>query len=626
MFNLLRQKRFFPFFITMVFGALNDNLFKSALVILIAYNTPKDQADVLVQVAAGLFILPFFIFSGISGQLCDRYEKSNIIRGVKVFEVCIMLAAALGFYLGNNSFLLAMLCLMGVHSTLFGPVKYSILPQHLKSDELLAGNGLTSMGTFIAILLGTIIGGSLVTKEIIGQFSIYPISLAIVLAASLGFCMSLFIPRATPSDPALKICWNPLTETYRGMKHAFVNKHVKLAIFSISWFWFFGFFYMASLPSYCRDILNGNEAVATLLLTMISMGMGLGSILTNRLSGGTTRLGLVIIGGFGLFLFSFDLTTLKSVAGQGMPLMGLQDFWQGLYGARSALDFFFVGIFGGMYIVPLYTLMQEKAPLQLGSRVVASNNIWNAVFMVSAAIFAIVCFKFGLIITQIFMIVSITNLLITLFLLARIPEHFYHIFFTWLVKIGYRYSVTGYENLPKNGPVLIVSNHVSFIDPFIVCAAMNRPPRYMMDKAYFDIKILQWFFTTSKSIPVTPKKVDPKLMEEALDAVVAGLKQGDLMTIFPEGFLTNDGQMIPFKDGVERVAKKTDVDVWVVPVAIRGMWGSWFSRIKGRALQGLPPNRFRARVELIIGKPIRSELVSTQILYDEVLRLRGSYL
>jgi len=627
MFSLLMQKRFLPFFLTMGLGALNDNLFKSSLVILIAYHLPKDQADIYVQMAAGLFILPFFIFSGISGQLCDKYEKTTLIRFVKAFEILIMVAGSIGFFTHQIPFLLFTLFLMGVHSTIFGPVKYSILPQHLSENELLAGNSLVSMGTFLAILIGTIAGGMLVTENVLKNFSYWPISMAILLTASFGLIFGLIVPKAQPADPTLKLKLNPFTETWQGLKYAFANPWTKLSILAISWFWFFGFFYMASLPSYCRDILKGDEATATLLLTMISLGMGLGSILINKVSGGSVKLGPVIFGGAGLTIFSLDLTFLSTRV-PSHELHTISEFLSLSFpmyaNYRALLDFFFIGIFGGIFIVPLYTLMQHKAPSHMGSRIVASNNIWNSVFMVSAAVTAIICFKIGLDIKQIFLLVSVLNIGVTLILLWKLPEHFYLTFFAIAIRCLYRLRVIGADNIPRTGGALIVANHVSFIDPLIIAAASHRPPRYMMDKAYYDIPWLKWFFVTSKSIPVTPKKIDPALMENAILEVVEGLKRGELITIFPEGFITSDGNMIPFKEGIERISKL--VDVVIIPTAIRGMWGSWFSRINGSAMKGVPPNRGFAKVEIIFGEPTHSSQACKNKLHDTVKELRGSML
>jgi 1-acyl-sn-glycerol-3-phosphate acyltransferase len=624
MFQLLKQRNFVPFFGCMGLGALNDNMFKSALAILIAYNIQKETADLLVQASAGLFILPFFLFSGISGQICDKFEKSKLIVMIKSLEILIMSMAAVGFYINNIYFLMFVLFLMGTQSTLFGPIKYSILPQHLKTKDLLTGNALVSMGTFIAILIGTICGGILVSKDIITAYSLTPISIAVVIAAIIGMIFSKFIPSAVPSAPNLKINLNLITETWKTLKLANTKKSILLAIMGISWFWFFGFFFLASLPSYCRDVLRGDEQVATILLTFISIGMGIGSILCEKLSSGNIKIGLVFLGGLGLSLFSTDLYLSGNTfppnltAGTYLTLSQFLDIGTNL---RVSFDLLMIGLSGGMFIVPLYTLIQQDAPRHLGSRIIASNNIVNAIFMVSAAIFAMVLFSFGLNILQIFLIVSMMNLAVTGLLLYFFPQHIYHFFFTIMVKVIYNFKIQGKNNLPTSGPVLIVSNHVSYIDPFLICSGMNRPPRYVMDKSFYDMKILKWFFTSSKSIPITPKKICPQGTQQAIDDVIQGLTNGDMIVIFPEGFITKTGEMIPFKNGVERILDK--VDATVVPVAIKGMWGSWFSRIKGKALKGLPPNRLRAKVELNIGAPVPGDEVNMQKLQEKVEEMRG---
>ena len=625
--KLFVERRFAPFFWTMGLGAFNDNLYKSALVILIAYSLPAAQADLMVQLSAGLFILPFFLFSGISGQVCDKFEKATLIKMIKLLEIVIMLGGAIGLYLKNYNLLLAILFLMGTQSTLFGPIKYSILPQHLKSQELLPGNGLISMGTFIAILLGTIFGGLLVEKNFLDNYGIAPIALSVVAIALLGFLSSFFILPAAPNFKELKLKLNPFTETWRTIKLAAVNRDTLLSILAISWFWFYGFFFMASLPSYCRDVIGGNEQVATLLLTSISIGMGIGSMLCHRLSLGYLGMGLMLVGSFGLSFVALDIYlngyTLPENFQAGQYL-GINEFFQNSKNWRALADLMGIGVFGGLFIVPLYTLLQQSSPKESASQLIASNNIVNSIFMVAAAVMAMVLFSFGLTILDIFLLVSILNLIVALILLYQRTPSFYHLFFTYSLKLIYpRLRVIGKEKLPSEpGPTLVVSNHVSFIDPLLVAVALNRPPRFVMDKAYYDWKLFSWFFTTSRSIPITPKKIDPELMNKALDEVIAGLRRGDLIVLFPEGFITKDGEMIPFKDGVARICQQVP-ELVVIPLAIRGMWGSWFSRIKGKALAGIPPNRWLPRVEVAVGESINGATLDVDSLYQQVLTLRG---
>jgi 1-acyl-sn-glycerol-3-phosphate acyltransferase len=372
--------------------------------------------------------------------------------------------------------------------------------------------------------------------------------------------------------------------------------------------------------------LAGDEVVASMLLTAISIGMGLGSVLCNKLSQGVIHLGLVVTSAFGLGIFGCDLyfngITHQLPAGQ---YLSFTEFIAVPANWRALFDLMGIGVFGGMYIVPLYTLMQKHAPKVYASQIVASNNIWNALFMVSAALVAMLLFALKLTILQIFLVVASVNFFIALYLLIKGPQHFYLIMFNVLFRAIYRIKVKGREYLPDSGPVLVVANHVSFIDPLLLCAALDRPPRFMMDKSYYDWKILRWFFTTSRSIPVTPKKIDPQLMEWALQQVVDGLNRGEMIAIFPEGFITKDGEMIDFKDGLERIAQKVP-ELKVVPVAIKGMWGSWFSRYSGRALKGRAPKRFWAKLEIEIGQTHQGPAIQAQALQKTVRDLRGNFL
>ena len=407
-FKLMREKRFLPFFCTQFLGALNDNVFKTALITMAVFHTADLttlNGTAVATLLPGIFILPFFLFSATAGQIADKYEKSQLIRLVKIFEVVLMLIAALGFLLHVFWLLVLALLMMGMHSTLFGPVKYAYLPQHLTEPELVGGNGMVEMGTFIAILIGQIIGAGLGMHES-GELGT---GLSIVSLALLGYFASKQIPSSPAAEPSLKINWNPITETGRNIAFIWKSQQIWLAIIGVSWFWFYGATLLAQFPVFAKDVLHGDESIFILLLAIFSVGVGIGSLLCEKLSKGIVEIGLVPIGAMGMMAFGVDLYTASA--------SGIVDW-------RLLADIGLIGFFGGVYVVPLYALIQSRAQKTHQSRVVAANNILNALFMVISAVFAMVIFKLGLNIPQLFLITALMNALVIIYLCLRQPEYF----------------------------------------------------------------------------------------------------------------------------------------------------------------------------------------------------------
>lgn len=427
-FNLLRQQRFAPFFWTQGLGAFNDNVFKTALITQVAFNTASlttlDGAT-LATLLPGLFILPFFLFSASAGQLADKYEKSQIIRLVKVLEICIMLFASIGF-LSRSLFMLAFaLFLMGVHSTLFGPVKYSYLPQHLQPSELTAGNGLVEMGSFVAILLGQVLGAWLGSLE---QHALFT-SLSVLLIAISGYHLSRSIPLSPAPVPGININWNPVTETIKNVRTFWGQQTLWVAIVAISWFWFFGATLLAQFPNLAKNVLHGSERDFISLLSIFSVGVGVGSVWCEKLSKGKQELGLVMLGALGMSLFTWDFAHVTSAIHQQLlanPALTLHTLG-GLDDWRMLLDVALLGVSGGLYIVPLYVLLQSRAEAGYQSRVIAANNIMNALFMVLSAGFSVLLFGMGVSIPQLFAITATVNVLVAIYLCLRQPEYWHSV-------------------------------------------------------------------------------------------------------------------------------------------------------------------------------------------------------
>jgi len=621
-FTLLKQRRFLPFFVTQFLGAFNDNVFKNALVILIAFQVAgadASRSNLLINLSAGLFVLPFFLFSASAGQLSDKYEKSRYIRWVKLLEIAIMSAAAVGFYLGNVYWLIALLFLMGFQSTLFGPAKYSILPQHLKPEELVGGNAWIETATNLAILLGTILGGILIALP---QGPHWVAGVVVGLAV-LGYLSSWAIPPAPPAAPDLRINWNPLSETWNILRLTYQNFTVFQSVLGISWFWFLGSVYVAQLPNFTKLTLGGGEHVITLLLALFAIGIGAGSLLCERMSGHRVELGLVPFGSIGLTVFGVDLFFATPAAPPaGGELLGVLAFLSQPGSWRIVLDVVLIGMFGGFFIVPLYALVQQRSEPSHLSRVIAGNNILNAVFMVAAAIIAVVMLDRGLNIPQLLLLMAIFNAAVAVYIFGLVPE-FLMRFIVWiLVNIGYRLKTRGLENIPEEGPAVVACNHVSYMDALVVIGCCRRPIRFVMDHQIFKIPLLNFVFRTAGAIPIAPARENPEILERAYDRVARYLEGGEVVGIFPEGRLTADGEIGPFKAGIEQIIQRTPVPV--VPMALRGLWGSFFSRRFGKAMNNFP-RRFWSRIELVVGEPVPPEQATSALLRERVVALRSDW-
>ncbi|MCK0536925.1 MFS transporter [Alcanivorax quisquiliarum] len=619
--RLLGAKRFAPYFLTQFFGAFNDNVYRQALILLITSGVVTSVApNTLNNIALALFILPFFLFSALAGQFADKYDKAMLIRRVKLVEVLVMLVAAVGFYFDAVWFLLGVLFCMGFQSTCFGPLKYSIMPQHLKSTELVAGNALVQQGTYIAILLGSISG---VALNMSGSASWWGPTAVIVIAIA-GYLASLAVPPAPAADPSVKISWNIFSETKRVIGHAREVKSVWYSVLGISWFWFMGAAYTTQLKVYVDDYIFGTEMVYALLLATFSIAIGVGSVLCEKLSGKRVELGLVPIGSLGLSLFSIDL--FFSYQGLAAPADGtsmtVREFIADGAGRRILVDLLGIGIFGGFYIVPLFSFVQWRTRASHLARVIGACNVLNALFMVASAIAGIVVVGvMGISIPGFFLLLAFANLIAAAIIYTAVPEFMIRFIIWMLTKLMYRVKRDGLEHIPEQGPCVLVCNHVSYVDALLIAGSVQRPVRFVMQQQIYDMPLLNYIFRTGKAIPVGSKTRQPEVYERAFVAIREALQDGHVVCIFPEGRLTTDGDIAEFRAGIEKIVAETPVPV--IPMALQGLWGSFFSHQGGRALAKLP-RRLRARVALRVGQPVPAEAVSALGLQQQVQELRGS--
>lgn len=625
-FVLLGSRRFAPFFGTQFLGAFNDNLFKNALIVLLTFQAASWTAlapGVLSNLAAGIFILPFFLFSATAGQLADKYDKAKLARLVKVLEIAIMAVAALGFSLHSLPVLFAALFLLGLHSTLFGPVKYAILPQHLREDELVGGNALVEAGTFVAILIGTLAGGLLAGA---GGDPVW-VAYAGLFVAVAGYFASRGIPAAPPPVPELLVSLNPLSETWRNIGFARENRTVFLSILGISWFWLYGALFLAQFPAYAKNVLGGGETTVTLLLATFTIGIGLGSLLCERLSSKHVEIGLVPFGSIGLTLFGLDLafaSPAMSPAGlsNSAPLavaglLGLFSTWHVLF------DLFALGLFGGFFIVPLYALIQLRSAPEHRARIIAANNILNALFMVVGALAAAGLLGSGVSIPVLFGLAAVCNAVVAIYIYGLVPEFLLR-FVAWLlIHSIYRLEQKGLENIPDEGAAVLVCNHVSFVDPLVITAASRRPIRFVMDHRIFRTPVISFVFRHMRAIPIAPAKEDPAMMEAAFAEVARALAAGEIVGIFPEGRITDTGEFYPFRSGIQRIVGQTPVPV--IPLALRGLWGSFFSRKDGPAMSRPLRRGLFSKIGLVAGAPVDPQMATPEHLQALVAELRGDW-
>lgn len=617
-FNLLSKSRFLPLFITQFLGAFNDNVFKNALMIMLVFagsDALPWPSGLTANLAAGLFILPFFLFSATAGVLTDKLEKSRMIVMIKVAEVFIMLLGVACWYVESYVGLLVVLFLMGAQSSVFGPVKYSSLPQLLRRSELVAGNALIETGTFLAILLGTIAGGYIagLTGVLIA------LAVVVIITAVFGLLASLFLPQIPALDHS-PFRFSPWQHNRSLFKICKKQPPILLSILAISWFWLLGAAYLTQLLNFTTDVLNGDSSVVTSLLVAFSVGVGIGSMLCERLSRRSVELGLIPIGALGLSLCGMGLWH-ESTAWEVTEAISLSAFLSLNVEHHILLNLFLIGLFGGIYIVPLYAFLQKRALPEQRAQVIAANNVYNALFMVLSAGFAVSgLLVLELSIPEFWLLLSVLNLLVVGAICWKLPEFLLR-FLAWcLSHTMYRVQHEGLNNIPEEGAAVIVSNHVTYMDAVIMSGAIQRPIKFVMDDAIFKLPLVGKVFRLVGAIPICAKAKDPELYDRAFELIAEALSEGELVCIFPEGKLTRDGDIAEFKNGINKIIERNPVPV--VPMALQGLWGSTFSH-SGKGPFKLGKGRFWSKVNITVGQQVHSSVANSWNLETKVRHLRG---
>ncbi|MEM7676432.1 MAG: MFS transporter, partial [Myxococcota bacterium] len=467
-FQLMGQRRFWPFFWTSFLTSFNDNVFKQGLVsyiVLMQLEVVGLAPGPLVAASTVIIILPYVLFSATAGQVCDRTVKASVVRGVKVAEIAIMGVGLYGLLTRNMELLLVVLFLTGLQSTFFGPAKYSFLPEVLDDEELVSGNALIEMGTFLSILLGIIAGGTL-----IGYFGASDgplvVGIAVVGIAILGAAVATLIERHPASSPELRVSINPIAPNLDLFRVSRANETVFLSIMGISWFWFVGTGLLALIGQYSTNIFGTNPYGLNYLTGLFCVGIGFGSMLCDRLSRDRLELGLVPFGSMGMSLFLFDLFLVGSTSWMraGADSLDVSVFLSTFTGWRISFDLLVIALFGGFFTVPLYTLIQRESPPAVRSRVIAGNNLFNSIFMLLAGGMITVLLAQQVPVSWVYLVLAVMNIVVAWYIYHLLPAFMWR-FVVWVVtNVLYRVQVTGAQNIPKEGPVILVCNHPTFVD------------------------------------------------------------------------------------------------------------------------------------------------------------------
>ncbi|TDE20662.1 MFS transporter [Vibrio owensii] len=608
-------KRFFPYFVTQCLGALNDNIYKNVLLLMVTYSQIDSlpmSVDLFVNLAAGLFILPFFLFSAHAGAIADNMDKAKLIRRLKLIELVIMSCAATAIMTQSAILMLVLLFMTGTQSAYFGPVKYALLPQALKPDELVKGNAWVEIGTFLSILIGTLSAGLLLA---ISNGTLIASCIVITLSL-LGFLSSANIP-PLPSKKSDKVKFEPITGLKKTLKLAQKQRGIWMSILAISWFWFMGATYLTQFPNFAREHLFADSTVVSLLLALFSVGIATGSWLCEKLSFNQVELGILPFGILGLTIFSADLLwAVPAIESFPSQYYDLQSFVAQSSHIRVMIDLFLVGVSGGVFIVPLYAFIQSRSEEGECAQSIAANNIMNALFMVaSAAVSILVLSVLEFSIVELFAILAVGNFIVAIYVYRQVPE-FTQRFISYLLShCLYRVSVTGRQHIPEQGAALIVANHVSYVDALILMGTSTRPVRFVMDKSISELPVLKYVFRHAGVIPICSPRKCAETYKRAFEQIEQALNNDEVVCIFPEGRLTSNGELGEFRPGVEKILKRTPVPV--IPMALKGLWGSFFSHKNGHALTKRP-TRFWSRIEVNIGELLQPTTLDRHLLQKEV--------
>jgi acyl-[acyl-carrier-protein]-phospholipid O-acyltransferase/long-chain-fatty-acid--[acyl-carrier-protein] ligase len=597
---LFKDKRFLPIFIVQFCGCLNDSILKNALIILITFKLASSLTVapyMLVMLANVALVAPFILFASLAGQIADRYERSIVVKVIKCAEVGIILLSAYGFYLTNLAILFTSLALMGIHSTFFGPVKYSVLPDQLKKEELMSANGYIEAGTFMSILFGTMIGGFY-------NFDGSLIVMLTIVIALVGLGASFFMPLSGNANPDIKLNPNIIAESISIVKYAYSKTQVYLAILGISWFWFIGAVILAQIPLLARETLGADESVATLFLAVFSIGVGIGSFLCNKLFGNSITTKYVFISAVGISLFAVDLcfaSRIAEISYEPENLKNISDFLARAHYWRILIDLFFLAVLGGLYVVPLFAVMQYFSSPAYRSRVVAANNLINAIFMAGSTAILSLLFYMGFSIPSVILVISILNFIVALHIYKLIPNtkimplKIWRLMFRAIFDCFYDVQVRGIENYKKAGKrSVIIANHLSYIDPALIGSYIPENVKFAINLTVSKEWWVRPFLKIAKTFPIEPNN------PMAVKSLIEEVKKDKKIAIFPEGRISMTGSLMKVYEGPGMIADKADATI--LPIRVDGTQFTIFSKIR-KVMKG----RFtlRRKITITILPPVK---------------------
>lgn len=610
-----RRGGFGALFTTQFLGAFNDNLFKTTLTVTITFSAVSFAGldpTALVALAGALLILPFALFSALGGQLADRYPKQRLIVLTKLGECVIMLVGGAGLVLGSMTLCLMSLFLLGTQAAFFGPLKYGALPELLPQEKLVKGNAYIEMGTFLAILLGTIAGGVLASRP---RLEVASVGVAVAAA---GLFAARRVPALPAADPTLRVSFGWLRPNWELVGIARQNRAVLHSILGISWFWLLGAVVLSVLPQLVRVHWGGGPGVVTFALGAFSVGVGLGAVLCEKLSFEQIELGLVPFGALGLTVFLALLGVVSAPLAAHAGSLGIADFLGRSRGLWATAAVLLLAVSGGVFTVPLYTLLQGRSDPGTRARVVAANNVLNAVFMVVGSAALALLSSLGVTTPQVLLVLAVVNVGVAVYTYSVVPEFMFRLICWVLAHVVYKLEISGRERIPKTGAAVLVCNHVTFVDWLILAASTQRPIRFVMHHEFLALPLTGRLFRDAKVIPIASAKENPEVLEAAFGSIREALREGELVCIFPEGRLTRDGKLSPFRRGIERIVESDPVPV--IPLGLNGLWGSWFSRYgKGPLRRRL--GHLRQPVSLKVGAPLAAASISVEAVERAVVAL-----
>lgn len=618
-FPLLFQRRLAPLWICQIANSLNDQFLRAATLWVLSNNAYAvlGMPSVRTETMA-LFVIPAILAAAVAGQVADRLDRGRVVIIAQTMGLMASVIAIYGLVAHRDSLVLAGVAIAGLQATLFAPAQGALLRQHLRDTELTPGNGLMTAGRQIAVIISLLLLMSTLDGRMAVNYVLLP---ALAASAAIGWLASFGIPASPAPRPDLEISWNPIGALRATLISALGDRNVFLAILGVSWFWFTHLVFLVNLPAYATEVIGASALALSVLVMTPVLALAVGALLCQPASGRRVELGLVPLGALGMALAGIDFYINSPEAAPTSARTLSQLLGSATY-VRCLVDLALFGLAAGLYVVPLYALIQQIAPRERLGRILGGMMLYNLLFVSLALGGAQWLRSEGLSVHAVTLVSVLLQFGVSIYIFLLLPEFLLRLLMWFLVHTFYRVDASGLERVPPEGPVVLVCNHVSYLDALVIGARIRRPVRFVMHRYIFQIPVLSTIFRLAKAIPIVSAKKDPEALQFALDQVSSELSAGRVVAIFPEGMLTRDGDIGTFRSGVVRMIERNPVPV--IPMALQGLWGSFFSCDGGEPMTHRPRWRWN-RIGLRIGEPIPPEAVSPELLRERVAELRGPY-